>query len=183
TYSRRRDEFQELIDAMDEMQLGLVKACLPNTNYPDIHMMAHRGVAELLVRFGFARDIDADGLFERRITSTFLPHGVGHYLGLQVHDVGGFMADRYGKTIPKPDGHPYLRLMRVVDPGHFFTIEPGFYFIDSLLGELRQSDNAKFIHWEKVDGFRKYGGIRIEDDVLILETGNENMTREAFASA
>jgi Xaa-Pro dipeptidase len=181
TYSRRKDEFQELIEAMDEMQLGLVKACVPNTNYPDIHMMAHRGVANLLTRFGFTRDIDADGLFEKRITSTFLPHGVGHYLGLQVHDVGGFMADRYGKTIPKPDGHPYLRLTRVVDPGHVFTIEPGLYFIESLLGELQKSDNAKYVNWEKVDGFRKYGGVRIEDDVLILEAGNENMTRNAFS--
>lgn len=181
TYSRRKDEFQELIEAMDEMQLGLVRACLPNTNYPDVHMLAHRGVAGLLTRFGFTRDIDADGLFEKRITSTFLPHGVGHYLGLQVHDVGGFMADRYGRTIPKPEGHPYLRLTRVVDPGHVFTIEPGLYFIDSLLAELQQSDNAKYVNWEKVDGFRKYGGIRIEDDVLILEAGNENMTRNAFA--
>ena len=180
TYSRRGGEFQELIEAMDEMQLGLVKACLPNTNYPDVHMMAHRGVGELLARFGFVRDIDADGMVERRITSTFLPHGVGHYLGLQVHDVGGFMADRTGKTIPRPEGHPYLRLTRVVEAGHVFTIEPGLYFIDSLLAELQKSENARYVNWEKVDGFRKYGGIRIEDDVLVLEAGNENMTRAAF---
>jgi Xaa-Pro dipeptidase len=183
TYSRRNDEFQQLIDAMDEMQLALVAACRPNTNYIDIHMLAHRGVADLLLRFGFARDIDADGLVQRRISSTFLPHGVGHYLGLQVHDVGGFMADRTGATIPKPEGHPYLRLTRVVDPGHVFTIEPGFYFIDSLLGELRQSENAKYIQWEKVDAFRKFGGIRIEDNIVITENGNANLTREAFADA
>jgi Xaa-Pro dipeptidase len=180
TYSRRKDEFQQLIDAMDEMQLGLVKACVPNTNYPDIHMLAHRGVAEILVRFGFVKDLDADGVLERRISSTFLPHGVGHYLGLQVHDVGGFMADRTGQTIPKPDGHPWLRLTRVVDPGHVFTIEPGLYFIDSLLGELKKTDNAKYVNWDKVDAFRQYGGIRIEDNVVITETGNENLTRLAF---
>ncbi|HUR83658.1 MAG TPA: Xaa-Pro dipeptidase [Thermoanaerobaculia bacterium] len=181
TYSRRNDEFEELIEGMDAMQLDLVKDCLPNTNYPDIHMKAHRGVGELLTRFGFVRDVDGDGAFERGITSTFFPHGVGHYLGLQVHDVAGFMADRSGKTIPKPEGHPYLRLTRVVDPGHVFTIEPGLYFIDSLLADLRNGENAKYVNWDKVYSFRKYGGIRIEDNVLVLETGNENMTRNAFA--
>ncbi len=183
TYSRRDDEFQELIAAMDEAQLALVGACVPNTNYIDIHLLAHRKVSELLVRFGFVRDIDAEGVFERRISSTFLPHGVGHYLGLQVHDVAGFAADRGGKTIPKPDGHPYLRLTRTIEPGHVFTIEPGLYFIDSLLGELRQSENAQYIDWRKVGDFRKYGGIRIEDDIVVTETGNENLTRQAFADA
>ena len=180
TYARERGEFQELIDAMDAMQLGLVAACKPNVNYPDIHLLAHRGVAEILVRFGFVRDIDAEGVVEKRISSTFFPHGVGHYLGLQVHDVGAFFADRYGKTIPKPEGHPYLRLTRVVDPGDIFTIEPGLYFIESLLRELRQNANAQYVDWTKVDAFRKYGGIRIEDDIVINETGNENLTRLAF---
>jgi Xaa-Pro dipeptidase len=182
THSRRKDEFQELIDAMDEMQLSLVAECQPNTNYPDIHLLAHRKVAELLVRFGFIRDLDADGVVARRISSTFLPHGVGHYLGLQVHDVGAFLADRAGTVIPRPEGHPWLRLTRVVEPGHVFTIEPGLYFIDSLLAELQQSDNAKYVNWKKVDAFRKFGGIRIEDDIVITETGNANLTREAFAS-
>lgn len=180
TYSRRNDEFQELIEAMDAAQLQLVAACRPNTNYPDIHMFAHRKVAEILVRFKFVRDLDADGVLERRISSTFLPHGVGHLLGLQVHDVGGFMADREGHTIPKPDGHPWLRLTRVIDPGWVFTIEPGLYFVESLLGDLQKSDEAKYVDWSRVDAFRKYGGIRIEDNVVVTETGNENLTRAAF---
>jgi Xaa-Pro dipeptidase len=100
---------------------------------------------------------------------------------LQVHDVGGFMADRSGQTIPVPDGHPYLRLTRVVDTGMFFTIEPGLYFIESLLGDLQKSANTKHVDWAKVDAFRKYGGIRIEDDILITENGHENFTRAAFA--
>ena len=182
TYSARKDEFQELIDAMDAMQLGLVEMIRPDLNYPDVHFAAHRGVAEILARFNFTRGIDADGIVERRISSTFLPHGVGHLLGLQVHDVGGFMADRGGKTIAKPEGHPYLRLTRVVDAGWCFTIEPGLYFIDSLLAELQKTGNAKYINWEKVQAFRKYGGIRIEDDVVVTETGRDNLTRNAFAN-
>jgi Xaa-Pro dipeptidase len=181
TYSAQNDEFQELIGAMDAMELGLVDMIRPSVNYPDVHFAAHRGVAEILVRFGFVKDIDADGVVERRISSTFLPHGVGHLLGLQVHDVGGFMADRAGNTIPKPEGHPFLRLTRVVEPGWVFTIEPGLYFIVSLLAELKSGENAKFINWDKIDAFRKFGGIRIEDNVLVTETGRENLTRKAFA--
>jgi Xaa-Pro dipeptidase len=180
TWSAKKDEFQELIDAMDGMQRGLVDRIRPGVNYPDVHLASHRGVAEILVRFGFVKDIDADGAYDRRITSTFLPHGVGHLLGLQVHDVGGFMADRSGATIPKPEGHPWLRLTRVVEPGWVFTIEPGLYFKDLLLAELKESDNAKFVNWDKVDAFRKFGGIRIEDDVLVTETGRINLTRDAF---
>ena len=167
---------------MEAMQLSLVDAVRPNVNYPDIHLLAHRKVADILTQFKFVWDIDAAGVVEKRISSTFLPHGVGHYLGLQVHDVGGFMADRSGKTIPKPEGHPYLRLTRVVETGHVFTIEPGLYFIDTLLADLRKTENAKFVNWEKVEAFRKYGGIRIEDDVLVTETGHENLTRNAFAN-
>jgi Xaa-Pro dipeptidase len=181
TYSEEKDEFFDLIKAMDEMQQSICNAVAPKVNYPDLHLMAHRKVAEILRRFEFVKDLDADGIMQKRISSTFLPHGVGHYLGLQVHDVGGFQKDPEGTTIPKPEGHPYLRLTRVVEPSHVFTIEPGLYFIDSLLAELKKSDNAKYVNWPKVDAFRKYGGIRIEDDVVVTDNGHENLTREAFA--
>jgi Xaa-Pro dipeptidase len=62
-----------------------------------------------------------------------------------------------------------------------FTIEPGLYFIESLLAELQKSENAKYVNWQKVDVFRKFGGIRIEDDVVVTETGRDNLTRTAFA--
>ncbi|HET8798874.1 MAG TPA: Xaa-Pro dipeptidase, partial [Thermoanaerobaculia bacterium] len=167
TWSRRKDEFQELVDAMDAMELSLVDEVRPNVDYPSIHLLAHRKVAEILVRFRFLRGIDAEGAVEKRLSSVFFPHGVGHFLGLQVHDVAGFMADRSGNTIPKPEGHPYLRLTRVVEPGMVFTIEPGLYFIDSLLAELQKSENARFADWERIDAFRKFGGIRIEDNILV----------------
>ncbi len=180
TYSQRRDEFQELIDAMDEAQQAICARVKPKVNYPDLHMLAHQKVAELLARFKFV-DLDPDSIVERRISSTFLPHGVGHYLGLQVHDVGGFQKDPEGHTIPKPEGHPYLRLTRVVEPTHVFTIEPGFYFIEPLLAELQKSANAKHVNWKKIDKFRKFGGIRIEDNLVVTDNGNENLTRQAFA--
>lgn len=181
TYATRQDEFAELIEAADAMQRSLVAAVRPGAAYPDLHFLAHRKVAEIVARFGFVRDLDPDAIVEKRITTTFLPHGLGHFLGLQVHDVGGFLADRTGRAIPKPDGHPYLRLTRVIEPRMVFTVEPGIYFIEPLLAELQKSENAKYVNWEKVDAFRKFGGIRIEDDVAVTESGCENLTRDAFA--
>ncbi|MEO8036146.1 MAG: M24 family metallopeptidase [Acidobacteriota bacterium] len=180
TYSARSDEFAELIGAMEAMQQALCAAVKPGVNYPDIHMLAHRHVAGILNRFGFV-DLDADAIVSTKISSTFLPHGVGHFIGLQVHDVGGFLADPHGMTIEKPEGHPYLRLTRVVEPRQVFTIEPGLYFIETLLADLRKSANGKHVKWDKVEAFRKFGGIRIEDDLVVTEEGNENLTRGAFA--
>lgn len=183
TYSRRQDEFHELILAMDEMQLALVDECRPHANYIDLHMLAHAKTADILLRFNFIRGVSSAAAVESGLTSTFFPHGLGHFLGTQVHDVAGFAKDRSGATIPKPPGHPYLRLTRVVEPGMIFTIEPGLYFIETLLADLQSHTNAQYVNWEKVDTFRKFGGIRIEDDIVITETGNENLTRVAFAEA
>ena len=182
TYSRDGGEFGELIAAMDRMQRGLCEAVRPGVNYPDIHHNAHRGVASILSDFRFVK-LPAEAIVERGISSTFLPHGVGHFIGLQVHDVAGFMADASGCTIPKPEGHPYLRLTRPIEARMVFTIEPGLYFIESLLGQLREGVHAKDVDWNKVDDFRKFGGIRIEDDVVVTESGHRNLTREAFAGS
>lgn len=181
TYSREsNDEFAALIGAMDSMRQGLVGQVSPGVHYPDLHMKAHAGVAEILARFEFVRGLDAGAIVEKRISSTFLPHGVGHFLGLQVHDVAGFAANAHGATLAKPEGHPYLRLTRTIDPRMVFTIEPGLYFIESLLAELHKSENARYVNWEKVDLFRRFGGIRIEDDVAVTGDGHENLTRDAF---
>jgi Xaa-Pro dipeptidase len=182
TYSQRNDEFEQLIKAFDSGQLEICSSVKPKVNYPDLHMQAHRMVARLLQQFQFTRDIDADGIVEKRISNAFFPHGVGHYIGLQVHDVGGFMADPKGNTIEKPEGHPYLRLTREVEPNMVFTVEPGLYFIEPLLSDLKKSENAKFVNWPKVDAFRKFGGIRVEDDVVVTANGHENLTRAAFAA-
>ena len=181
TYSRNDQEFARLIAAMDRMQLGLCDAVKPGVNYPDIHRKAHHGVATILSEFGLVK-LGADAIVDRGISSTFLPHGVGHFLGLQVHDVAGFMADSSGRLIPKPEGHPHLRLTRVIEPRMIFTIEPGLYFIESLLADLKKGPHAKDVDWPKVDAFRKFGGIRIEDDIVVTESGHTNLTRQAFAA-
>jgi Xaa-Pro dipeptidase len=178
TWSQGDDEFAALIESVDRLQQELCAMIKPGLDYRELHLATHRKVGEVLRKHGLI-DLDTDEAVRSGVTSAFFPHGVGHYLGLQVHDVGGFMADAAGATIPKPDGHPYLRLTRVVEPGQVFTVEPGIYFIESLLGELRNRD-GKGVDWKKVDAFRKFGGIRIEDDVVVREEGIENLTRDAW---
>lgn len=180
TYSREQDEFQAMIDAVDRFQLELVDDVRPGLDYRDMQAKAHLLVGQTLAQFKFI-NTDAETAVRERITAAFFPHGVGHYLGIQVHDVAGFMADESGTTIPKPEGQPYLRLTRVVQENEVFTIEPGIYFIDSLLRDLRKTDAAKHVNWDKVESFRKFGGIRIEDDIVVRPGGSENLTRPAFA--
>jgi len=182
TYSANGSEFGELVAAVDRFQQDLCEMIQPGVDYKDVHMRAHLEVGKVLHEMGFV-DMTPEAMVERRVTGAFFPHGVGHFLGLQVHDVAGFMANREGETIPRPEGHPFLRLTRVVEPRMVFTIEPGIYFIDLLLTELRKSEDSKHVDWAKVDSFRKFGGVRIEDDIAVTESGRENLTRDAFAAA
>ncbi|HVT05157.1 MAG TPA: Xaa-Pro dipeptidase [Thermoanaerobaculia bacterium] len=180
TYSAdSRDEMADLIAAVESFQQELCARVKPGVDYTALHLDAHRHVGATLKRFGII-DIDGDGAFEKGITSTFFPHGLGHYLGLQVHDVGGCLADRNGALIDKPAGHPFLRLTRVVSERESFTIEPGIYFITPLLAELKKSDNSRYVNWSRVEELQPYGGVRIEDDVIVTAGGHENLTREAF---
>jgi Xaa-Pro dipeptidase len=117
-----------------------------------------------------------------RVTSIFFPHGIGHLIGLQVHDVAGLAGDVTGTEIPRPDGHPYLRLTRVLEPGYVVTVEPGIYFIDLLLAEARADGRGGHIRWDAVERLKPYGGIRIEDDVVCTGGAPENLTRDAFAA-
>ena len=176
------DEFAALIDAVDDAQLGFCAMVKKGQSYPDLHVHAHHVLANILREHGFIR-MSAESAVGSGVSSTVFPHGRGHGIGQQGHDVAGFQESERGGTIPKPPGHPYLRLTRKLEPGMVTTIEPGIYFIDMLLAELRKKPVAKDVNWDKVDAFRKYGGIRIEDDVVCTNGEPENLTREAFAAA
>ncbi|TCO42987.1 Xaa-Pro dipeptidase [Dokdonella fugitiva] len=174
-------EFQALIDAVDAAQRGFVAKVRAGQAYPDLHVHAHLVLGGILKDHGFVR-MGAEAALDAGVTSTFFPHGLGHPIGLQVHDVAGFQASDRGGTLPRPPGHPYLRMTRALEPGMVVTIEPGLYFIDMLLAELANKPAAKDVDWARVDAFRKYGGIRIEDDVACTEGEPENLTRDAFAA-
>ncbi|MGH8293822.1 MAG: Xaa-Pro dipeptidase, partial [Gammaproteobacteria bacterium] len=136
TYSAKTDEFQSLIDALNKEQQLLCGKVKPEKDFKALHLEAHHAIARLLHDFGFVR-LPPEEIVAAGISGTFLPHGLGHLLGLQVHDVGGFLANPRGDLIPKPDGHPYLRNTRVLKENFVTTIEPGLYFIPSLLDKLK----------------------------------------------
>jgi Xaa-Pro dipeptidase len=159
-------EFAALIAAMDVLQLRLCDAIRASTDYREVHLQAHWLLAGVL----------------REVTRVFFPHGIGHLLGLQVHDVAGFARDASGAEIPRPEGHPFLRLTRVLEPGFVVTVEPGLYFIDLLLDEARNGKAGAHIRWDAVARLKPFGGIRIEDDVHCTSGGPENLTRDAFAT-
>lgn len=182
TWGNGDASFEALIDAVDAVQLRLVDQVRAGRDYRDLHVDAHRLLGGVLRDAGVLR-IDADSAVERGVTSTFFPHGLGHLLGLQVHDIGGFQAAPSGGTRPKPEGHPFLRLTRSLEPGMVTTIEPGVYFIDTLLQKLRASPNADAVDWAAVERFRPFGGVRIEDDVACTDGAPENLSRDAFAES
>jgi Xaa-Pro dipeptidase len=124
--------------------------------------------------------MSADDAVESGLSSVFFPHGLGHFLGLQTHDVAG-LVDNESRPIPRPEGHPALRLTRVLEAGNVLTVEPGLYFIDSLLERWRREGDASTIDWDRVEALAPCGGIRIEDNVLVTEDGCDNLTRRAFA--
>ncbi|MCP1727342.1 Xaa-Pro dipeptidase [Natronospira proteinivora] len=179
TYSGGDKGFADLIDAVDAMQRELCDLVRPGVSFGELHDQTHRRVARLLADWAFIT-VSADEAFDSGLTRRFFPHGLGHFIGLQVHDVGGHMGGPDGRRAPPPEAHPHLRTTRELDTDQTLTIEPGVYFIDNLLDPIRDTDEGKAVNWEQVDEFRPFGGVRIEDDIRVTADGHENMTRNAF---
>lgn len=177
TYSFKRDKFAELIARMNVLMLKAVNGLKPGASYVDLHIATYKDIGNVLFEFGFI-NVSAEKAYESGIISTFFPHGLGHHLGLQTHDVGGFMADERGTHVATPEKHPFLRTSRIIEANQVFTIEPGLYFIDSLLADLKASKNGSMVNWDAINEMRPFGGIRIEDNIIVHQLHNENMTRD-----
>lgn len=177
TYAFEKNIFSELIEAMNKLQLEIVAMMRPGVKYVDLHIATHQKIANILVAFNIASG-DPQELVDQGITNVFFPHGLGHMLGLQVHDMGGFLHDERGTHIAAPDAYPFLRCTRTLAVNQVLTIEPGLYIIDSLLDELKQDTRKSLVNWNTVDLLRPFGGIRIEDNVIVHSDRNENMTRD-----
>jgi Xaa-Pro dipeptidase len=182
THAATAGDFAALVALMDRMQQRLCAEVRAGVDWREIHRLAHRLLAEVL-READLITCSAEEALASGVTRVFLPHGIGHLLGLEVHDAGGFMRSPDGGDIERPEGHPYLRLTRTLESGFVVTMEPGLYFIEPLLAAARCDARAGRIHWSRVEALRPYGGIRIEDDLAVTATGCENLTREAFAAA
>ena len=177
TYSFEQNRFAELIQAMDKLQLAIIAKMKAGVSYVDLHVETHKLIAQVLLDFDLANGT-LENLIEQGITSVFFPHGLGHMLGLQVHDVSGFNHDEQGTYVAAPADHGFLRCTRTLAERQVLTIEPGLYIIDSLLNGLKQDKRQQLVNWNTVDELRPYGGIRIEDNVIIHADSVENITRD-----
>src|SRR6202035_6198130 len=118
---------------LEQMQQALCAGVHAGVDWRDVHLNAHQLTGALL-READITTCSAEEAVATGVSSVFLPHGIGHLLGLEVHDVGGFMrSPEEGDEIPRPPGHPFLRLTRVLQEGFVVTMEPGIYFIEQLL--------------------------------------------------
>ena len=166
--------FGDLLARMEQLQQEVCKRIRPGLPYEDLHDDAHRLLADVLRDLGIAKGSAAE-LVDRGITRVLFPHGLGHSLGVTTHDVGM-------KLRPPRKENPFLRNTSTIEAGQVFTIEPGIYVIDALLAPLRDDERARMIDWKAIDELRPFGGIRIEDNVVVQVQGIRNLTREAFAS-
>lgn len=165
-----------LITGMEALELEIVASVKPGVAYPALHDQAIAGVASLLVEHGIAKVAKSE-LIERRLAHAFMPHGVGHLLGIQVHDVGGHQRNASGGRIEPPAHSPALRTTRMLSEDMVFTVEPGLYFIPMLLDPLRTGYAREALNWPLIDELIPSGGIRIEDNIRVTATGAENLTR------
>jgi Xaa-Pro dipeptidase len=166
--------FGDLIARMEQLQLEVCRRVQPGLPYEQLHDETHQLLADVLRDIGLAKASAAE-LVDRGITRALFPHGLGHSLGVITHDVGMRLRP------PRAD-NPFLRNTSTIEVGQVFTIEPGIYVIDALLAPLRADDRARAIDWAVLDELRPYGGIRIEDNVVVEQGGIRNLTREAFRS-
>ena len=179
TWGRGDEDFEALVDAVDAEQRQLCGKVRAGTDYRDLHLEAHLRLGGVLRALEIV-DMEPGQMLETGVSSVFFPHGLGHPIGLQVHDVAGF-SDEAGNLIPRPPGHPFLRMTRTLEPGMVVTIEPGIYFIPSLLEGLKSGPHGKHVAWKKIDHLARFGGVRIEDEVHCTDNTPENLTRDAFA--
>ena len=169
-------EFRDLVRGLDALQQDLCAMVKPGLPYGAIHHAAHVKIGDLLRRAGVLKKGGEEAV-KLGLTAPFFPHGVGHFLGIQVHDVAGRQKASDGGTVPPPEGHPYLRTTRTIEVDQVFTIEPGFYFIEMLLRPHRSGPKKELFDWGLIDRLAKCGGARIEDNVVVTADGHRNLTR------
>ncbi len=173
--STQRDIYDIVLAAHDQC----IEKIRPGVEYQDIHLLAASILTQGLVELGILRGQISD-LLEMDAHALFFPHGVGHLLGLDVHDMedlGDLAGYEEGRERSDRFGLCFLRLNRPLKPGMVVTIEPGFYQVPAILHDSeRRTKYQKFVKWERLEQFADVRGIRIEDDVLVTENGSEVLT-------
>lgn len=172
-----QSEFAELIAKMEQFKLDTIANLQVGINYLSYHTQMHQWISQLLYDHRIVK-LSAEQIFEQGISRTFFPHGLGHQLGLQVHDVAGFQQNARGTHKNPPDIYPSLRCTRELAEGMVLTIEPGCYFIDILLNQWKNSPLASHFDWQKIEHLKRFGGIRTEDNIVMRSHGAENLTAQ-----
>ena len=179
TYSLENSHsvFKSLLSTMERDQKDVGNMVKPGMDYIDIHREANNRITQLLIDSNIIKT-SLEEAIEHKLTFSFFPHGIGHPLGLQVHDVCGKQLNEEGTLAEQPEEFPYLRTLRTIQNNDVLTIEPGLYFIPMLLDKLKQDSKLKpLVNWTLVDELIPFGGIRIEDNVVAKKDGIKNLTR------
>ena len=178
-------EARDIYDIVLAAEKAAIAAVKPGVRYRALHMLASRVLTDGLVQIGLMKG-NPDALVESGAHAMFFPHGVGHLLGIDVHDMEAFgdqIAYAPGRVRSEQFGTAYLRLDLDLEPGMCFTIEPGIYFVPAILHDAKfrkqwkgQIDFTRAERFLTMNSLRGFGGIRIEDDVLCTESGHEVLT-------
>lgn len=170
--------FRDILERMNHEQKELCKLVRPGVDYVSVHRKAYENVADILIDYKIFSG-SRDECLEKQIPLTFFPHGIGHPLGIQVHDVAGKQSNAEGDIPDQPEEFPYLRTLRTIQENDVMTIEPGLYFIPMLLNELKNKEDLRAdIDWNLIDELIPMGGIRIEDNVVAGKDQAINLTRK-----
>ena len=166
----QRIVYEAVLDANRQV----MKQVRPGVSWVDMHLLAERVQLEHLKAAGLLQG-DIDEMMSARLGALFMPHGLGHMIGIDTHDVAGYLDPQTRSTLP---GLKSLRINRVLKERMCLTIEPGIYFNEGLLDNAYQNgDQAKFLIKSQIDKYLPIGGVRIEDDIVITENGCELLTQ------
>ncbi|XP_024017135.1 xaa-Pro dipeptidase [Morus notabilis] len=165
---------QSLIyNAVLDAHNAVIASMKPGACWVDMHKLAEKIILESLTRAGILVG-NVDDMMSERVGALFMPHGLGHFLGIDTHDPGGYSK---GLERPKEPGLKSLRTIRELQEGMVITVEPGCYFIDALwVSAMEKSNIARFLNHEAIRRFKGFGGVRIESDLYITANGCKNMT-------
>lgn len=165
---------KNIYNAVLKANRAVIQAAKPGVSWVDMHLLANRVMLQELLNVGILQG-NIDDMMKVNLGATFQPHGLGHFMGLDVHDVGGYMENHPSRQTQK--GLKSLRTARVLQAGMVITVEPGCYFISSELDKaFADPELSPFLVKNVIDDYRNFGGVRIEDDIIITETGVEIMS-------
>jgi len=173
-FTEKQKQIYEIVLQAQETAIQNIK---PGIMFKDIHLQAAAVIATGLKEAGLMKG-DTDAAVQAGAHALFFPHGLGHMIGLDVHDMEDLGEDfvGYDHTVERNSqfGLAYLRLAKKLEPGHVVTVEPGIYFIPALIDQWAAENKFdQFIDYAKVEEYRDFGGIRIEDDILVTQDSSQ----------